>query len=197
MGHASPLDPTRQLFFFILSSSSRRRRRRTSAAASGAAPCAGQRARCPHSARTGGPRPTRLQQLVPKPESADEPVPKLESADEALKESAPSPSRLPRLCWGGLARRATAAGGGRRTSAMHALLLFGCIGLGNRSYDVVHGLARGLTAAITLRSARRRRPCAAAAPGRRAAGTPRRPTPHPVRGSGAPRLSGPGSSGCH
>ena len=91
------VDPTRQLFFFILSSSSRRRRRRTSAAASGAAPCAGQRARSPHSARTGGPRPTRLQQLVPKPESADEPVPKLESADEALKESAPSPSRLPRL----------------------------------------------------------------------------------------------------
>jgi len=39
-------------------------------------------------------------------------------------------------------------------SAVHGLLLFGCIGLDNRSYSVMHGLAGGLNAAIAQTSAR-------------------------------------------
>lgn len=84
---STPPGHYRQLFW--------RRRRQTSAAMSGAAPCAGWRARCPRSACIVGPRPTRLQQLMPKSESADEPVPELESADKAPKQSAPSPSSSP------------------------------------------------------------------------------------------------------
>jgi hypothetical protein len=42
----------------------------------------------------------------------------------------------------------------RRTSLPYrqGLLLFGCIGLGNRSYGAVHGLARGLNAAAAVSS---------------------------------------------
>ncbi|CAD6255384.1 unnamed protein product [Miscanthus lutarioriparius] len=52
------------------------------------------------------------------------------------------------------ARRAEAEEMRRRTSLPYrqGLLLFGCIGLGNRSYGAVHGLARGLNAAAAVSS---------------------------------------------
>ncbi|XP_066336174.1 uncharacterized protein [Miscanthus floridulus] len=91
----------------------------------------------------------------------------------AAKPSASSPSPSPAKGRGGApghrggrrrsaherlyeARRAEAEEMRRRTSLPYrqGLLLFGCIGLGNRSYGAVHGLARGLnaTAAFSSRS---------------------------------------------
>ena len=82
--------------------------------------------------------------------------------------TSPSPAAAPRTSAGGhsggrrrsaherlyAARRAEAEEMRRRTNLPYrqGFLLFGCIGLGHRSYGAVHGLARGLNAAAAVSS---------------------------------------------
>ncbi|KAF8668123.1 hypothetical protein HU200_052411 [Digitaria exilis] len=98
------------------------------------------------------------------------PVPATSPSPTAAPKRSPSPSPSPAT------RSSGAARGGRRRSAHERLyearraeaeemrrrtnlpyrqggfLLFGCIGLGHRSYGAVHGLARGLNAAAAVSS---------------------------------------------